>query len=218
MLQQNVSSESFFFTIADNLSDVNSGIVEILFKASSLLNSKLIDEAEKLTENEKWISILKTMEIHNFEILPEKLNNYKKLPADERTRLAFLARMARERIIFNNEKWHFIHENEISIAEKNNLIIEKQTLQAKLDNSEVINSELIAKNKTLLYKLTESENNNIAFQNEISNLRSQLNKVNSDVAIIQKSISYKLGLILTWIPRKIKEILSLAKIRRDKKL
>ena len=110
------------------------------------------------------------------------------------------------------------YKNEISIAEKNNLIIEKQTLQAKLDNSEVINSELIAKNKTLLYKLTESENNNIAFQNEISNLRSQLNKVNSDVAIIQKSISYKLGLILTWIPRKIKEILSLAKIRRDKKL
>lgn len=208
----------FFFTIADNLSDVDSGIVEILFKASSLLNSKLIDEAEKLTENEKWISILKTMEIHNFEILPEKLNNYKKLPADERTRLAFLARMARERIIFNNEKWHFIHENEKSIAEKNNLIIEKQTLQAKLDNSEVINSELIAKNKTLSYKLIESENNNIAFQNEISNLRSQLNKVNSDVTIIQKSISYKLGLIITWIPRKIKEILSLAKIRRDKKL
>lgn len=208
----------FFFTIADNLSDIDSGIVEILFKASSLLNYKLIDKAEKLSKNEEYISVLKTMEIQNFDILPEKLKNYNNLPADDKTRLAFLARMARERIIFNNEKWHFIHENEISIAEKNNLIIEKQTLQAKLDNSEVINSELIAKNKTLSYKLTESENNNIAFQNEISNLRSQLNKVNSDVTIIQKSISYRLGLIITWIPRKIKEILSLAKIRRDKKL
>ena len=196
----------FFFTIADNLYDTDSGIVEILFKSSSLLNYKLIDEAKKLTKNEKWISVLKTMEIHNFEILPEKLENYNNLPADDKIRLAFLARMAKERIIFNNEKWHFIHENEKSIAEKNNLIIEKQTLQAQLDNCEVINSELITNNQTLQSKIGELNRINLLLKRDISNLKLELSKTRNEIIAIKKSFSYKLGLIITWLPKKIRSI------------
>lgn len=170
----------FFFTIADNLSDIDSGIVEILFKASSLLNYKLIDKAEKLSKNEEYISILKTMEIQNFDILPEKLKTYNNLPADDKTRLAFLARMARERIIFNNEKWHFIHENEI--------------LQNQINQ---------------LNKNCDSLKENIlSLENDNYNLKNNLNNINNDVINIQKSISYKLGLLVTWFPRKIINLLN----------
>lgn len=170
----------FFFTIADNLYDTDSGIVEILFKASSLLNNKLIDEAEKLSKNEEYISVLKTMEIQNFDILPEKLKNYNNLPADDKTRLAFLARMARERIIFNNEKWHFIHENEI--------------LQNQINQ---------------LNKNCDSLKENIlSLEKDNYNLKNNLNNINNDVINIQKSISYKLGLLVTWFPRKIINLLN----------
>lgn len=196
----------FFFTIADNLYDTDSGIVEILFKSSSLLNYKLIDKAEKLTKNEKWISILKTMEIHNFEILPEKLENYNDLPASDKIKLAFLARMAKERIIFNNEKWHFIHENEKSIAEKNNLILKKQALQAQLDNCEVINSELITNNQTLQSKIGELNRISLLLKRDISNLKLELSKTRNEITAIQKSFPYKLGLIITWLPKKIGNI------------
>lgn len=141
----------FFFTIADNLSDTDSGIVEILFNTASLINSKLIEEANELLKNTEILSILKTMEIQNPELLPETLKSYENLPGNIKIKLAFLARMARERIIFNNEKWHFIRENEIL-------------------NENILNLE-------------------------------------NEVTKIQKSISYKLGLLITWIPRKIINLL-----------
>lgn len=103
--------DEYFFTIADNLCDNSSDIIEILFKASSLLNPRLIDESEKLLQilDTKF---LEAMEIHNFTILPKNLESYNTLSADDKVRLAFLARITRERIIFNNEKWHFIHKTE----------------------------------------------------------------------------------------------------------
>ncbi len=68
----------FFFTITDNLSDIDSGIVEILFKAASLLNYKLINKAEELLKKKEIIYILKTMEIQNPKLLPEKLQPIEK--------------------------------------------------------------------------------------------------------------------------------------------
>lgn len=204
----------FFFTIADNLYDTDSGIVEILFKASSLLNNKLIDEAEKSTSNEKWISILKTMEIHNFKILPEKLENYNNLPANDKIRLAFLARMAKERIIFNNEKWHFIHENETLKHQINKLTESNSSLRTNISILERDNNNLTIDNRKLNLQINKLNQINTFQKSSISNLKLELNKIKNEITAIQKSFSYKLGLIITWIPRKI---FFLANIRRDKK-
>ena len=204
----------FFFTIADNLYDTDSGIVEILFKSSSLLNYKLIDEAKKLTKNEKWISVLKTMEIHNFEILPEKLENYNNLPADDKIRLAFLARMAKERIIFNNEKWHFIHENETLKHQINKLTESNSSLRTNISILERDNNNLTIDNRKLNLQINKLNQINTFQKSSISNLKLELNKIKNEIVAIKKSFSYKLGLIITWIPRKI---FFLANIRRDKK-
>lgn len=63
----------YFFTIAGNLSDVDSGIVKILVRAGSLLKPQLIEEAEMLLRTEgngEWHEILNAMEIQSSELLP----------------------------------------------------------------------------------------------------------------------------------------------------